>query len=165
MRRTFSILFFLSFIMTLTSSTIAQTKPSLDATIRKGDSLFWQAYNTCDTGSFRKYLMNDVEFYHDKGGSYYGVEALVNSLKQNLCSRTNFRLRRDPVPATIQVYPMEKNGEVYAAIITGDHKFFISEDGKPFRESGNAKFTHLWLRNGNEWKMSRILSYEHKAAD
>jgi hypothetical protein len=144
----------------------AQTSASdLQQLIHEKDSLFWNAYNHCDIASCRKYLADDVEFYHDKGGITLGAEALLSTLENNLCKRQGFKLRRALVPGSLYIYPMEKNGTIYGAVISGDHDFFITENGKPEFNSGRAKFTHLWLLSNSEWKMSRILSYDHKAKE
>ena len=153
--------------VTLTSfvSLIAQAQvqqANLQRTIYEKDSLFWKAYNDCDIAVFRKYVSDDVEFYHDKGGITSGIEALAASVENNLCKKPGFRLRRAVVPGTLQIYPLEKNGSVYGAVVSGDHDFFISENGKAEFHSGRAKFTHLWMLGKNEWKMKRIISYDHR---
>jgi hypothetical protein len=135
----------------------------LQSTIHQKDSLFWISYNNCDVDAFRKFFTDDVEFYHDKGGITLGIEALASSVRQNLCGRKDFRIRRALVQGTQEIFPMENNGKIYGAIISGDHDFFITENGKPEYHSGQAKFTHVWLIKNNEWKMSRVLSYNHHA--
>ncbi|HSB91496.1 MAG TPA: nuclear transport factor 2 family protein [Flavitalea sp.] len=133
----------------------------LQSTIHQLDSLFWASYNNCDITSFQKFFTDDVEFYHDKGGITLGLEALTTSVKQNLCGRKNFRIRRAPVQGTQRIYPLESNGSIYGAIISGDHDFFITENDKPEYHSGQAKFVHVWLLKNKEWKMSRVLSFDH----
>jgi hypothetical protein len=139
------------------------TRSELQSTIYQKDSLFWIAYNNCDVDAFRKFFTDDVEFYHDKGGITLGIEALSSSVRQNLCGRKDFRIRRALVQRTLEIFPLENNGKIYGAIISGDHDFFITENGKPEYHSGQAKFTHVWLIKNNEWKMSRVLSYNHHA--
>ena len=152
----------LAILQLLSNDTIGQIKlTDLQLTIHEKDSLFWTSYNNCDLASFRSFFTDDIEFYHDKGGLTLGVEALTSSMRQNLCEKKGFRLRRALVPGTVQIYPLEKNGTVYGAIISGDHDFFVTENGKPEFHSGQAKFTHVWLLKNNEWKMSRVLSYYH----
>lgn len=128
------------------------------------DSSFWKAYNTCDDQSMSKYYTHDVEFYHDKSGLSLGSESLTTSFKQNLCSG-NLSLRREEMQGTVEVHLLKKNDEVYGAILSGNHIFYILEKGKKERLDGQAKFTHVWIKEGESWKMSRILSYDHKPAD
>ncbi len=143
----------------------AQTKyDSLTKTILQYDSLFWQAYNNCDTVSFGKYITDDVEFYHDKGGLTLGKKKLVNSITNNLCSNPNFKLRREAIQKTVVVYPLENNGVIYGAIILGQHYFYINETGKKEYREGMARFTQVWQLNNGQWKMNRILSFDHGPA-
>ena len=143
----------------------AQTEQQkLEATIFFKDSLFWTAYNNCDIPKFQEFFSNDVEFYHDKGGITNGLENLAMSMKKNLCSNENFRLRREEVAGTVKVFPLQQSNSIYGAIISGSHEFYINEKGKKERLDGLAKFTHVWLLKDNVWKMSRILSYDHGPA-
>jgi hypothetical protein len=143
----------------------AQTDEELTATILHLDSAFWNGYNHCDTTLCKKYIANDVEFYHDKGGITNGELSLIESLGKNLCSNPNYHLRREAVAGTVKVFPMKNNNEIYGAIITGEHLFYITQNGKPEFLDGDANFTHLWLLKNGTWKMTRILSYNHHAAE
>lgn len=129
--------------------------------ILQKDSLFWMSYNNCDIARNRDFFFDDVEFYHDKGGLTQGVQALSDALKNNLCSNPDFRLRRAAVPGTVKVYLLRNANVIYGAIISGDHIFYVLETGKKEQASGMAKFTHLWLLKKGDWKMARILSFDH----
>jgi Domain of unknown function (DUF4440) len=155
------------FIMIAGSTkTFAQTESEkLTATILHLDSAFWNAYNNCDTTAFANYLTDDVEFYHDKGGITLGATALIHSLNKNLCSNANYHLRREAVAGTVKVYPMQNGNEIYGAIISGEHLFYITANGKPEYLDGQANFSQLWLLKNGVWKMARILSYNHHPAD
>ena len=137
----------------------------LNATILEKDSLFWITYNTCDTVGFQKYFTEDVEFYHDKGGITLGLKNLTGTIKNNLCGTRNYRLRREAVKGTLKVFPLHSADKIYGAILSGDHVFYVLEAGKEPRLDGLAKFTHLWLLKDGQWKMSRILSYDHGPAN
>jgi hypothetical protein len=136
----------------------------LASTILQKDSLFWITYNTCDTTQFQNFFTDDVEFYHDKGGVTQGLEALAGTIKKNLCSNSDVRLRRQAVAGSLKVFPLKKSDSIYGAILSGEHVFYIIEKGEKERLDGRAKFTHVWLRNDGTWKMSRILSYDHGPA-
>lgn len=148
-----------------TTSLFAQTDNEITATILHKDSLFWRSYNTCDTTANKTFFTADIEFYHDKGGLTVGAENLAASLKNNLCSNPAFRLRREAIAVSVHVFPLRKNNEVYGAVISGEHVFYITEDGKPEYLDGQAFFTHVWLLKDGDWKMARILSYNHHAAE
>ena len=136
----------------------------LTATILQKDSLFWITYNTCDTIGFQKYFTQDVEFYHDKGGITLGLKTLTATIKNNLCGTNNYRLRREVVQGTLKVFPLQSADKIYGAILSGNHVFYVLEQGKEPRLDGQAKFTHLWLLKDDQWKMARVLSYDHGPA-
>jgi hypothetical protein len=137
---------------------------NLSSLILGKDSLFWQAYNTCDVEKFKDFVAEDIEFYHDKGGITSGLAALNNSIKNNLCSNPGLRIRREAVPGTIKLFSLQQSNVIYGAILSGDHYFYVTEAGKKERREGLAKFTHLWLLKDGSWKMTRIFSYDHGPA-
>ena len=148
------------------SGTFAQTaEGALAATILHQDSLFWTAYNRCDVVGMATFFTEDVEFYHDKGGPTLGLPEFTRSLQNNLCGNPDFRLRREAVPGTVQVFPLQKGDAVYGAVLTGEHVFYILEKGQAPKLDGHARFTHLWLLRDGAWKMTRILSYDHGPAE
>lgn len=160
----YKIIFTLFAAITAGFPTLGQTnQQQLADTILHKDSLFWKAYNECDINQFSSFFSEDVEFYHDKGGITIGLESLAKSLQNNLCSNNNFRLRREAVEGTVKVFPLQNNGVIYGAILSGEHVFYIIENGDE-RLDGLAKFTHLWLLKDNAWKMKRVLSYDHGPA-
>lgn len=146
-------------------STSAQiTPPAFIQLVRQQDSLFWKGYNNCDTALEGKFLAEDVEFYHDKGGVLTGKKALLESLKKNLCSNPNFHLRREAKAGTVTIWPLTNNGEPYGAYITGEHFFYITQNGEKEFRDGHARFTELWLLVNGVWKMKQIMSYDHGPA-
>lgn len=165
MRKSIYTAFALFLLLFVQSNLFAQNETDkLTKTILSKDSIFWQAYNQCNPEMMKQFLDANAEFYHDKGGITLGADNLVTSIKKNLCSNDNFRLRREAVNGTVNVFPLQNNGAIYGAIISGEHYFYILEKGKPERLDGLAKFTHVWLLKDNEWKMTRILSYDHGPA-
>ena len=108
-------------------------------------------------GSF---FTDDLEFYHDKNGLTSTRAALIEETRKGLCGNPNWRLRREAVMGTIKVFSLND----YGAILSGEHYFYIDENGKPEYRDGLAKFTHVWRVKDNEWKMHRVLSYDHHPA-
>src|SRR5678809_1380037 len=108
----------------------AQTaQQKLTATIFHLDSAFWNAYNSCDTLHFKDFMSDDVEFYHDKGGITIGARALIESLDKNICGNGDQRIRREAVAGTVKIYAIQKDDKIYGAIISGEHKFYITTKG------------------------------------
>ena len=139
-------------------------KETLEATIRHEDAQFWEAYNRCDVEKMSQFLWSDFEFYHDKGGLTVGLGPFVDVLKSNLCGNPTFRLRREAIPETVKVYPLQKNGATYGAVLSGEHYFYINDNGKPEYRDGMGKFFHVWLLKDGTWKMARVVSYNHHDA-
>lgn len=121
------------------------------------DSLFWEAYNTCDVPGMAQFLSEDLEFYHDRGGLTSPKTALVAGLEQGLCGNANQYLRREAVNGTVEVFPLNN----YGAIISGEHLFYVVPKGKEEYLDGIAKFTHVWRYEAGKWTMARVLSYDH----
>lgn len=144
---------------------LAQNPPNdLSATILHEDAQFWDAYNRCDVDKMSQFFWPDVEFYHDKGGPTIGASALVETLKTNLCGNyPKFHLRREAIPGTVKVFPLQKNGVTYGAVLSGEHYFYINDSGKPEFRDGQARFFHVWLLKDGTWKMARVVSYDHHA--
>jgi len=135
-----------------------QLPSDYEKTILKLDSLFWKSYNSCDLEKFQTFLTDDLEFYHDKGGLTVTSTKLLDQVTNGLCGDENVRLRREAIKGSVQIFPLNK----YGAIITGTHVFYLNEKNKPEKLIEKAKFTHVWKLENNQWKMSRVLSYDHQ---
>lgn len=150
----------LFFKTSLNSQNQNEPNQELEATIKHHDSIFWKGFNACDLETMKNYVSDDLEFYHDKNGLSLGAETFIKTTEKNLCSnKSNWQLRREVIEGTIKIYPIKN----YGAIISGEHQFYITENKKPEYLDGIAKFTHVWHLKNNEWKMTRVLSYDHKA--
>jgi len=157
--------FLASFLMIFSIASPAQKNPKdITGIITVKDSIFWSAYNSCNVEIMASLFTEDVEFYHDKGGVTKGIVTFKESLKKNLCSNENFKLRREVVPGSVKIYPMQNGDSIYGAIISGEHLFYHLEKGKPEKLGGIARFTHLWTIGNSVWQMSRVLSYDHGPA-
>ncbi|GAB0156745.1 hypothetical protein CHRYSEOSP005_20120 [Chryseobacterium sp. Alg-005] len=140
----------------------SQVKPTdeLYKTAKKLDSLIFDiGFNKCDLSHYNSIVSNDLEFYHDKGGITSGKEAFIASIKNNICGGPN-KVKRELVPNSMKVYPLYNNNVLYAFIQEGEHDFFEFVNGK-WNKGSRAKFTILWILEGKDWKMKRVLSYDH----
>ena len=123
--------------------------------------LFEQGFNSHDIAPFQDLVSEHFEFYHDTAGITPSKVAFLSDL-QNGLFKLSYRARRELLPGTLQVLPLEKNGVVYGAVETGEHRFLAKEPGKPEYFTSQAKFTHLWLLEDGAWKLSRVISYDHR---
>jgi hypothetical protein len=137
---------------------------TLEATIRREDSSFWDAYDHCDVEKMSQFFWPDFEFYHDKGGPTIGRDSFVAILKTGVCGNPNHRLRREAISDTVKVYPLREGDVTYGVVVSGDHYFYVSDDGKQEYRDSLAKFFHVWLLKDGLWKMTRAVSYDHRDA-
>lgn len=123
--------------------------PLYDELARMDSVLFEAAFTTCDADKFRAIFTEDAEFYHDRTGASYGND--VRTLTS--CPRDN-GVTRTLVPGSLEVYAIQG----YGAIQIGQHTFARAG------ESGSevAQFVHLWKREGDTWKLARVLSFDHR---
>lgn len=124
-------------------------------TIAALDKELFDAVDRCDMAKFASFWAEDVEFYHDKDGLTTGRDKIVSSVKNNLCGK----VKRVLVPGTLEVYPL--NG--YGAVEIGVHRF-LHPWTQDHGEVGEAKFIHLWQYKDGQWRIARVISYDHGAA-
>jgi hypothetical protein len=132
-----------------------------EAEVRTFDSAYWQAYNECNIAKMEQMNADDLEFYHDAGGALIGKPKFAAAMRNNICGNPDRRVRREAVAGTIQVYPMQADGKLYAAVVSGEHQFYNSGKGSPELLFERARFTHLLVLKDQAWKVSRVLSYDH----
>ena len=128
------------------------------AAVNAADAAYWNAYNGCDFAALDKLTANDVEFYHDLGGVTLGRDRLTDSVRKNICGKPGVKIRRDAVAASVRTSLLSQGGKVYGAIVAGEHLFYQNQ---ATQASDHARFTQLWLLNGNAWQLKRVLSYDH----
>ena len=94
----------------------------------------------------------DFEFYHDKGGIDHSKSEFIETLKNGPCANLTIENRRTLKTESLEVFPLyTKTNELYGAVQSGTHHFGNS----------SPKFTHLWLLVEGQWKLSRVLSFDH----
>lgn len=143
----------------LAASAMAAPAADDEAQVRAADARFWQAYNACDMAAVGEGFTVDVEFYHDKTGLTQSRRAVVESLRKGPCADPRMRLRREAVQESLRFHAL-KGGY---AILSGRHRFYVEEAGKPERLDGEAEFTNVWQLADGRWRMRRVLSYDHGA--
>jgi ketosteroid isomerase-like protein len=132
-----------------------KSQEELDKVVTSLDAALFDAYNRCDLEKFSSFFVDDVEFYHDQGGVTLGRQNLTDSVKKNICGKVT----RELVRGTLQVYYMKG----YGAVEMGVHRFHHPghDDTEPV---GEGKFIHLWQYKDGAWKITRVISYDHRAA-
>lgn len=138
-------------------STLFKTLEELDSVV------FERSFNQCDHAGLRALVPEDFEFYHDTGGLETSRAAFFRTVEENICGSTAQKPIRKLVPRSLKVFPLRQNGVLYGALQMGEHEFYIREDGKSDRHTSTAKFTHVWMLEGEAWTLSRVLSYDHQS--
>lgn len=127
-------------------------KDTLYKEIARMDSVVFHAFNARDIEKFKSLFTEDLEFYHYKGG-LTNYEHTINFMKET--AKNNNGLRRDLVKGSLEVYPIPG----YGAMEIGTHTFCHLENGK--QNCGTFKFVHIWQKKNGEWKITRVVSYDH----
>lgn len=151
------ILIFLS--ISICSSTSAQkerkvatTEKELFTKIAQLDSSLFEAYNSKKLDVMKSYFTNDLEWYQDNGGLIDYEKVFINF--QSIFNR-DYDLKRNLIKESLEVHPIEG----YGAIEIGKHQFKHIENGK--LEIGTFKFLMIWKNDNGNWKISRVISYDH----
>ena len=144
----------------------AQVSPASDLhnTLKAKDSLLFDAaFNKCDTETMKALFTEDFEFYHDKVGLSSGREEFLAPVRAN-CENWDGKLqpsKRILIEDSLEVFPLYDDGELYAAIQHGIHRFeFLNSQGE-YQKGDTARFTHLWILEEGDWRIKRELSYDH----
>ena len=48
----------------------------------------------------------------------------MEATRKNICGNPGNKITRVSIPESIKLYPLEQNGQVYGAILVGDHYFY-----------------------------------------
>lgn len=146
-----TILTALVFLTTLSASAQPQKPMSLHDEILQQDTAMFEAFNAHQLDKVAAYFDDSLEFYHDQGGLTGKRESLAGI--KGMFDQNN-GMRRDLV-GTLEVYPIKD----YGAIEIGAHRFCHQENGKD--DCGTFKFLHVWQKQKDGWKITRVVSYDH----
>jgi ketosteroid isomerase-like protein len=132
----------------------ASPAPALFAEIAHMDSVLFDAYNQRDLEKLKTLFTPDLEFYHDRGGLTRYQENM-DSFKKTFDGPAV--MRRELAEGTLEVYPLKGFG----AVEIGIHRFYTTDPGQKERLTATAKFLHVWQQKDGEWKLARVISYDH----
>jgi len=143
--------------MTMSFTALAQSKDAytykigdqkLYNAIVHMDSVYFNAYNTCDMATQAAIYSDSIEFYHDKGGLMTSKKDLLKALKDNICGKVT----RVLVPGSIEVYPIG----TWGAVEVGLHRFINHVESET--PSKPDKFIVIWRFRDNKWQITRVVS-------
>ena len=125
----------------------------------KDSIIFEKTFNLCELEKLDSIIAKDFEFYHDVGGKQ-NREEFFKAIRNNICAKPGIN-KRNLVSNSLEVHQLKDNGTIYGAIQKGKHTFLQKTNGI-FKTVGIADFTHLWILENKNWKLKRVLSYNHK---
>ena len=134
-------------------------------TLKAKDSiLFKEGFDKCLINKSADLMADDLEFYHDKSGITNSKTEFIAVMENGLCRPNNSqKIYRFLVEESLEVYPMYKNNTLYGALQNGKH-FFSPSKTMTYEKSNNyALFSHLWIIENNQWKLKRVISYNHQS--
>jgi hypothetical protein len=150
---------FLSFSIYSTALAQSQTEKKalviekqLFEKVAKLDSSLFAAYNSKNLDLMKTYFTKDLEWYQDNGGLIDFEKVFENF---NSIFNRDYDLKRNLIEESLEVHPIEG----YGAIEIGKHQFKHIENGK--LEIGTFKFLMIWKNDNGNWKISRVISYDH----
>jgi len=143
----------------------AQTQKLTDEIAAADQALFSAFFDRCDVEALAKMVTDDFEFFHDKDGfSSKSGKEFIDAIA-GTCARQktgeDYRARRELVPGTLKVYPLNN----YGAVETGVHRFFQLLPGKPEKLVEISQFTQVWKKEESGWKLARVISYDHRLTE
>jgi hypothetical protein len=85
------------------------------------------------------------------------VKAL-NEMCERQKQGTDYRARRELDVSSSKVYPINN----YGALHTGLHRFYKKLEGGKEQLVEVSLFSNLWKNENGTWKLTRVLSYDHR---
>ena len=135
-----------------TEKKVVITEKELFSKVANLDSSLFAAYNTKNLDLMKTYFTLDLEWYQDNGGLLDYEKVFSNF--QSIFNR-DYNLTRNLIKESLEVHPIEG----YGAIEIGKHQFKHIENGK--LEIGTFKFLMIWKNDNGNWKITRVISYDH----
>lgn len=147
-------------LLMLPAAVRAQTpEGDLHAQIAEMDRVVFAAARACDEATLNRVFREDVEFYHDLAGVTQPRERIVADIMR-FCEDDGVGLRRALVEDSLEVHPIAGFGAIQIA----DHVFFELVDGEE-QQVGSGRLVHIWENAGGEWRLARVLSFDHAASE
>lgn len=134
------------------STTAQPITPTLRDRVAALDRAVFDAFNRCEIDKLTAFFDPALEFYHDNAGVTWGREQFINDIKQNVCGKFTRQLQQ----ATLEVWPIGEWGAVYSGV----HHFCPASGA---RCTGSGRFLHVLQKTGDTWRVTRVVSFDHRA--
>lgn len=129
---------------------------ALTEQMRALDAQLFDSFNRCaeptQLAKHGGFFAVDVEFYHDQGGVTWDRASMLANTRDNACGNYTRHIQAE----TFQAFPIANFG----AITRGVHRFCKrGADGC----EGQADFVIVWQQQPEGWRVTRVLSFAHRA--
>jgi hypothetical protein len=131
--------------------------PLFEELARMDRMLFDASFASCDAARANAIFTDDVEFYHDKDGLSVGEQVRENTRRLAAACPGKRGVTRTVVAGSLRVYPIDG----YGAMQVGVHRF----DERGAATSTLAQFISLWRHQNGQWRLARVLSFDHRTVD
>ncbi len=142
----------------------APASPELIALLAEKDRQLFDAVFGCKLDLLATLVADDFEFIHDKWGQTADSGArFLDAMRENCKGQEtgqNFRARRELVEGSMTIHVLNN----YGAMQMGQHRFYALQPGQPDRLTEDGKFIDVWRQIDGEWKLARVVSYDHRLA-
>ncbi len=129
----------------------------LSSVIRQQDAQLFAAFNHCEPEKWRQYLDKDIEFYQDNDDPTFSRTELEKAFLDRCKDGRGANLIREFVPQGHEVHPIQGVG----AVQFGTHRFLLKQEDGSFTEVARPRFVHLWKKENEQWRVIRVISYDH----
>jgi Domain of unknown function (DUF4440) len=141
-------------------------RSALTTAVAAADARFFDLFfNRCEPDQLRTMVTGDFEMYHDRGGVVaLSADQFVEDYRRACTARAApdaWRSRRALIDSSLHVDPVPGFG----AIEEGEHLFYERRGDGPERLAGRARFVQLWQQTPDGWRLARVFSYAHGAAE
>jgi hypothetical protein len=156
----------LAFALQVAPAITIPTGDDLRSAVAAADAaLFKTFFEECEPAKLDAMLTPDFEMYHDREGVVARDSKSFVAGYTKTCAAARapdgWRHRRELVAASLNVEPVPGFG----AIEEGDHVFYERKGDGAEKLVGRAHFVQLWQMTPSGWRLSRVLSYSHRAID
>jgi hypothetical protein len=126
----------------------------LEAEITAADAKLFGGLNDRDIAPMKAGFSRRLEFYHDRSG-VTGYDDNIAIFEKNF--KAPNRVRREAMPETVEIVPAGPNH----AMQIGRHRFCNKPPGAEPEGCSVYRFSMVWAREDGQWKLLRVLSYDH----
>lgn len=126
----------------------------LAAEITAADARLFGGLNARDIGPMKEGFSRRLEFYHDRGG-VTGYDENIAAFEKNFAAPN--RIRRIALADTFEIFPSGPNHAMHI----GKHRFCNQPASNEPEGCSVYRFSMVWEHEDGQWKLLRVLSYDH----